>query len=154
MDGEADMVTSEVRNTWSDLPNVPERIILNISLFKPTNQKLGMTIVGGSERLLNGIFVKSISKNGVIHNSGLLQEGDQLLTVNNQPLIGLTHAQAVDQLIQCTCDVSFLISRMVESRPRRDSRVYALSPFHKRILSLSSESSDDEPDILEYKPIV
>lgn len=59
----------------SELPSLPERIIFNVSLFKPTNQKLGISIVGGKGRLLDGIFIKHIVKDGFIYRTGLFNEG-------------------------------------------------------------------------------
>ena len=40
--------------------------------------------------------------------------GDQILTINDKNLRGLTHAQAVDYLQNCHSHISILVSRMVD----------------------------------------
>ena len=66
----------------SDLPNVPERVIFKVSLFKATSERLGIKIVGGSERLLEGIFIKHIVKNGLADKTGMFQIGLFMMIYN------------------------------------------------------------------------
>ncbi|CRK91356.1 CLUMA_CG005029, isoform A [Clunio marinus] len=65
---------------------------------KPGSKALGFSIVGGidSPKGKMGIFVKTIYEYGQAAESGQLREGDLILSVNNQPLHGVTHQEAIN----------------------------------------------------------
>ncbi|XP_066258928.1 uncharacterized protein [Euwallacea similis] len=62
--------------------------------FKP----LGFSIVGGrdSPKGSIGIYVKTIFPNGQAAENGTLREGDEILAVNNKPLHGASHKEAIN----------------------------------------------------------
>jgi len=61
----------------------------------PGKKSLGFTVVGGKDSPKGsiGIYVKSIFPNG--QAVGLLNEGDEIFSVNGTSVAGLTHSQAI-----------------------------------------------------------
>lgn len=61
----------------------------------PGKKSLGFTVVGGKDSPKGsiGIYVKSIFPNG--QAVGLLNEGDEIFSVNGSSVAGLTHSQAI-----------------------------------------------------------
>ncbi|GFY70414.1 multiple PDZ domain protein, partial [Trichonephila inaurata madagascariensis] len=65
---------------------------------------LGFSIVGGygSPHGDLPIYVKKLFDNGAAAKDGQLKPGDQILSVNDQSLEGLTHEEAVEVLKKVT----------------------------------------------------
>ena len=138
-------------STLSDLPSVPERLVFSYSFTKQDEESFGITIVGGKDAVSGGIFVKNITTSGVCGRNGGVREGDQILEINGQSLVGVTHAQAVKLFRLCKRDINLLISRLVESKPVETP----LSQYHGQLVSTSEEGcADMEPFLLEHKTLL
>jgi len=61
----------------------------------PGHKSLGFSIVGGKDSPKGsiGIYVKSVFPNG--QSLGVLQEGDEIFSVNGRSVSGLTHHEAI-----------------------------------------------------------
>lgn len=63
-----------------------------------------------------GFYVKDITEGGPAQKDNRLRKGDQLIAVDNQPVVGLTHAEAVAILKRTKGRVSLVVARK-ESHP-------------------------------------
>ncbi|XP_041854664.1 PDZ domain-containing protein 2 isoform X2 [Melanotaenia boesemani] len=82
-----------------------------------SQEGLGIHITGGrgSKRSPHGIIIAHIEKGGAIHRDGRLRAGDELLMINGQSLVGLTHQEAVAILRSTTGLVQLVVSTREES---------------------------------------
>ncbi|KAM7392176.1 hypothetical protein PAMP_022805 [Pampus punctatissimus] len=78
---------------------------------------LGIQITGGrgSKRSPHGIIIAYVEEGGAIHRDGRLHAGDELLMVNGQSLVGLTHQEAVAVLRSTTGLVQLVVASREES---------------------------------------
>ncbi|XP_068166106.1 LOW QUALITY PROTEIN: inaD-like protein [Antennarius striatus] len=80
---------------------------------------LGMQITGGrgSKLAPRGIIIAHVEEGGAIHRDGRLHAGDELLVINGQSLVGLTHQEAVAVLRSSTGLVQLVVaSRLMDHR--------------------------------------
>ncbi|XP_057687790.1 PDZ domain-containing protein 2 isoform X3 [Corythoichthys intestinalis] len=100
------------------LPNQPKEgcHIWKMHLVKG-QEGLGIQITGGrgSKRSPHGINIARIEEGGTIHRDGRLQAGDELLMINGQSLVGLTHQEAVSILRASTGLVQLVVASREES---------------------------------------
>ncbi|XP_029366555.1 PDZ domain-containing protein 2 isoform X2 [Echeneis naucrates] len=78
---------------------------------------LGIQITGGrgSKRSPHGIIIAHIEEGGAIHRDSRLHAGDELLMINGQSLVGLTHQEAVAILRSTTGLVQLVVASREES---------------------------------------
>ncbi|KAM9810525.1 PDZ domain-containing protein 2 [Neosynchiropus ocellatus] len=78
---------------------------------------LGIKISGGrgSKRSPQGINIARVEEGGTIHRDGRLQAGDELLMINGQSLVGLTHQEAVAVLRSTTGLIQLVVASREES---------------------------------------
>ncbi|XP_066585571.1 uncharacterized protein [Prorops nasuta] len=96
--------------------------LLTVTFEKGHLQKLGFTIVGGSDSSKGsmGIFVKNIISGGQAAEDGTLRVGDEILAVNGLSMNGVTHAKALQMFKTAKA------GKMILHVGRRD-------PTHKRL---------------------
>ncbi|XP_067401449.1 PDZ domain-containing protein 2 [Emydura macquarii macquarii] len=102
----------------SDLPTQREGCrIWKMHMEKGTDG-LGIQITGGrgSKRSPHGIVVAHVEEGGSAHRDGRLTSGDELLMINGQSLVGLSHQEAVAILRSATG----LVELVVASRERAE----------------------------------
>lgn len=85
------------------------RKLINIQLYKPKNGGLGFSVVGMKDDNL-GIFVQGIQPESVAANDGRLQEGDQILAIDGQPL-DFSHKTAIELLHSARGSVELVVAR-------------------------------------------
>ncbi|KAM9137576.1 PDZ domain-containing protein 2 isoform 2-T2 [Pangshura tecta] len=96
----------------SDLPTQQEGChIWKMHMVKGTDG-LGIQITGGrgSKRSPHGIIVAHVEEGGSAHRDGRLTAGDELLMINSQSLVGLSHQEAVAILRSATGLVELVVA--------------------------------------------
>ncbi|CAF1261043.1 unnamed protein product [Adineta steineri] len=130
-----------------------EKRIEKMNIFTVEVEKgpdgLGISVLGmgvgadsGLEKL--GIFVKSLNPQGIIAKDGRIQVGDQIIEVNGQSLVGVTHACATNVLKTTSGVVKFIIGR--EKEPEK-SEIFALI---QRSLQLDQQHEDISDTFQQY----
>ncbi|KAJ8005587.1 hypothetical protein DPEC_G00119490 [Dallia pectoralis] len=82
-----------------------------------TEEGLGIQITGGrgSKRSPHGIIVAHVEKGGATQRDGRLKPGDELLMINGQSLVGLSHSDAVAILRSTAGLVQLVVASREES---------------------------------------
>ena len=71
----------------------------------------GMTILGGQDTPLRGALVTAVEKDGPAFLEGGIEKGDEVLEVNGQSILGLTHAEVISVLRSSSGVVHLVIAR-------------------------------------------
>ncbi|XP_064477529.1 multiple PDZ domain protein-like isoform X2 [Ornithodoros turicata] len=90
------------------------RQVLRVDLARPPGTSLGFSVVGlrSPTRGELGIFVQEIQPTGIAHRDGRLEEGDQILAIDGQPLdSNISHQQAISILQQARGTVELVVAR-------------------------------------------
>uniref|UniRef100_A0A667XZH2 PDZ domain containing 2 n=1 Tax=Myripristis murdjan TaxID=586833 RepID=A0A667XZH2_9TELE len=82
-----------------------------------SQEGLGIQITGGrgSKRSPHGIIIAHIEEGGAAHRDGRLRAGDELLMINGQSLVGLSHQEAVAILRSAAGLVQLVVASREES---------------------------------------
>ncbi|XP_077989669.1 protein scribble homolog isoform X3 [Glandiceps talaboti] len=95
----------------------PPEGLLDLTIIKNPGDKLGISIRGGSkghpgnplDKTDEGIFISKVNSQGAAGKDGRLKIGMRILEVNNQSLLGATHAEAVRSLRAAGENLSMLV---------------------------------------------
>ncbi|XP_019857331.1 PREDICTED: disks large homolog 4-like isoform X1 [Amphimedon queenslandica] len=89
-----------------------------VVIQKEEGRGLGLSVAGGTDNPHavgeTGIFITRLTPGSPAERSGLLQLGDQLLSVNNVPLVDVVHNDAVDALRNAGLTVTLRIRRFLD----------------------------------------
>ncbi|KAJ7335472.1 hypothetical protein JRQ81_013413 [Phrynocephalus forsythii] len=115
------------------------RLVETIDLVKPISGGLGFSVVGLKSEYRGelGIFVQEIQDGSVAQRDGRLQEADQILAINGQPLDQtITHQQAIGLLQKAKDSVQLIVAR--GSLPQLISPIVSRSPSAASTISAHS----------------
>ncbi|XP_059469867.1 inaD-like protein isoform X2 [Neocloeon triangulifer] len=121
------------------------RDVHTVQLFKPEGSSLGFSVVGlrSEERGELGIYVQEIQPPGIAGRDGRLQEGDQILAIDGQPLdADISHQQAISILQQARGLVELVIARQRSSVLDQSSLPASLTPTSPAVARSPSATSD------------
>ncbi|XP_078077785.1 PDZ domain-containing protein 2 isoform X2 [Mustelus asterias] len=110
---------------------------------------LGIQITGGrgSKRSPHGIIVTYVEEGGAAQRDGRLKSGDELLMINGQSLVGLSHQEAVALLRSA----AGLVQLVVASRDKSEIRFQKFPSTSLPDLVTNFVLADDSPSPTENK---
>merc|ERR1719206_763680 len=144
---------------WELEKNVARLETLKVDLERGS-EGLGLAIMGlgaggaelGLEKL--GIFVKNVTPGGVAAKDGRVKEGDQIIEVNGQSLVGVTQTHAATVLRAALGTVSFLLGRekVVEQHQANHQQVEAEVEESQTTVSPESSALEEEENGFDFSP--
>uniref|UniRef100_A0A8C3MMF0 Pro-interleukin-16 n=1 Tax=Geospiza parvula TaxID=87175 RepID=A0A8C3MMF0_GEOPR len=102
---------------------------------------LGIQITGGrgSKRSPHSIIVTHVEEGGSAHRDGRLMAGDELLMINGQSLVGLSHQDAVALLLSAAGLVQLVVSsKVMETEKSQDPACAEVSKGNNQSSTLAS----------------
>lgn len=86
-----------------------------MQIDKKADQPLGIRIEGGSDTVKQCIYVKRLAINSAALKSGRLKKGDQLLDVDGKCMVGITHGEAMNILLDhASGPLHMVIARQIQ----------------------------------------
>ncbi|XP_078575731.1 multiple PDZ domain protein-like [Branchiostoma floridae x Branchiostoma japonicum] len=142
----------------ADSADFPTEGVRMVEMYKGPQDSLGVSIAGGVGSPLGDvpIFIAMVQANGVAAQTQKLRVGDRILSINGQALEGVTHAQAVNMLMQTTGRVVLEVSQGDELANMAGGDA---APSVASVMATSAESSsplnfnDDLGGPTQYKTI-
>ena len=143
---------------WELEKNVARLETLQVELERGS-EGLGLAIMGlgagaelGLEKL--GIFVKSVTPGGVAAKDGRVKEGDQIIEVNGQSLVGVTQIHAATVLRGALGTVSFLLGRekVVEQQQTNHPQEQVQVEESQTTVSPESSALEEEGNGFDFSP--
>ena len=143
---------------WELEKNVARLETLQVDLERGS-KGLGLAIMGlgagaelGLEKL--GIFVKSVTPGGVAAKDGRVKEGDQIIEVNGQSLVGVTQTHAATVLRSALGTVSFLLGRekVVEQQQANHQQEQVQVEESQTTVSPESSALEEEGNGFDFSP--
>merc|ERR1719318_1460992 len=145
---------------WELEKNVARLETLQVELERGS-EGLGLAIMGlgagraelGLEKL--GIFIKSVTPGGVAAKDGRVKEGDQIIEVNGQSLVGVTQTHAATVLRAALGTVSFLLGREKVVEQQHANHQHEQVQVEESQTTVSPESSaleEEEEDGFDFSP--
>ncbi|XP_053337107.1 PDZ domain-containing protein 2 isoform X1 [Clarias gariepinus] len=106
---------------------------------------LGVQITGGrgSKRSPHGIIVAHVEQGGAVQRDGRLKAGDELLMINGQSLVGLSHQEAVAILRSAAGLVQLVVASRDESEV--DFHKYPSSSLPDLVSTCSAQDAPPSP---------
>lgn len=86
-----------------------ERILRSVKLEKDSKGSLGMQITEGSD---GKVYVQTVIPGGVAFTTGVINSGDQIISVNGQSLLSLKYEDALQLLKATGQHVEFVLSQI------------------------------------------
>ncbi|XP_022110255.1 uncharacterized protein LOC110989876 isoform X2 [Acanthaster planci] len=94
-----------------DSQDDPDEGVLEIKIVRNPGEKLGLSIEGGSDTPKSCVYIQAIAPGSASHRSSRLRAGDQLLDVNGNCMVGITHGQAMNLLETAPSSVTLVVAR-------------------------------------------
>lgn len=105
--------SDEGKGVKEDEKQMYNSAVIHVKLRHSLDFPLGLNIEGGCNTPLKYIRIKSLSPSSAAYNCGKLREGDQLVMVGDQCLIGLTSRKANVVLRRAPPTVAVIAQRKV-----------------------------------------
>jgi len=101
-----------------------------------------------------GIFIKIVTPGGVAAKDGRVKEGDQIIEVNGQSLVGVTQTHAATVLRSALGTVSFLLGREKVVKQQQANHQQEPVQFEESQTTVSPESSalEEEGNGFDFSP--
>ncbi|XP_035705006.1 protein scribble homolog isoform X3 [Folsomia candida] len=126
-----------------------------IEFNRDEKEPLGMHIKGGTDNPGNplnkddtGIFISKILPNGAVHRNALSRVGMRILCVNGNPLLNITHNDAVNVFRMVRSDIEMLLANGYD--PKEVEQLRSEGKLPDKIVEILSNSEEAAAAISQY----